>query len=343
MRTSILAAAALAVGCTIGTKGEETGEFSFYQPVSYPGDGLGSRGVDGAVALGSRLDVAVIGWDAELDGLPTWSVEDGDALSVESDGETVSLRADAVGSAKLRVISEDGTTDAVTLTVEALGSSEVIVDDGITWGGDVGPSALTADGYALRPGAAVTVGAAIYSGDGSEMSGFDFLEFTVDDALLEAAAARDLVNALKLTARGVAGDAAVGADGGGALALRLLDGSEANALRIFDPELDGEDDPVEIDAIAGDAGVILVGLAAFDDEGRFVIAGPDDEVAVTVVSGPANLVLSADYDDSLDGMALTACPGEGEVALRFAGGERTVSIAVTEGDDAPDGCAGERR
>lgn len=325
-------------GCTIGTAGEEGGVFQFYQPTAYPGDALGDRDVGDPVALGARLDVALLGWDEATDGVPTWSIEDGEALIVEEEGLVLAVRAVAEGEARVRATAADGSTDVVTLVVEPLGSSELVVDDGFLWGGDVAPSSLTELGRSLRPGAQITVGANLFSDSGARMSGYDLLDWTVDAALVTSDVPADLVNAITLGGLGVAGEVGIGVDGGGALALGLQDGTEVNALQVYAPEV-GEDETVfPIDEISGEEGLILIGLAALDVDGRFVIAGPGDNLIVSAT--PAAVLRSVTSDPSLDGLSLVMCRGEGEIEFQFVGGVITVPFAISANPDVPAECGG---
>jgi hypothetical protein len=331
-------AVVLGAGCTVGSTGEESGAFSFYQPTDYPGDGLGDRDADDAVALGSRVDLAVLGWDEATDGPLTWSVDAGEALSLEGDGAVGRFRAVAEGEGQVRATAADGTTDVITLTVAPLGASAVVVDNGLLWGGDVGPAEWVAAGRTLRPGAAITLGATLTDATGARMSGFDFLTWTADPGLLTLAPSAALVNSVTATAVGVAGDDTVTVDGGGLLDLGLQGADAVNTLAVFSTEPAPDGTYPEIDALTAEAGLMLIGLAGFDAAGRFVVPGPADAPAIAVSDGdPAGLV-AAEWSPELGGMALQLCAGVGTLSVTFLGGDLLLPFVIAPSAAAPAGC-----
>ncbi len=328
----------LSAGCTVGSTGEESGAFSFYQPTDYPGDGLGDRDADDAVALGSRIDLAVLGWDEATDGPLTWSVDAGASLSLEGDGAVGQFRAVAEGESQVRATAADGTTDVITLVVAPLGASAIQVDNGLLWDGDVGPAEWVAAGRTLRPGAVITLGATLTDASGARMSGFDFLLWAADPSLLTLAPSAALVNSVTATAMGVAGDDTVTVDGGGAFALGLQGADAVNQIEAFSTEPAPDGTYPAIDVLTGEAGFLLVGLAGFDEAGRFVVPGPADAPAVTVSEGdPASLV-AADWNPGLGGMALQLCAGEGTLSVSFLGGALLLPFVVAPSAAAPAGC-----
>ena len=85
IRVSWMMVAALAAGCVPVETGE-LGELSFYDPTSYPDEGLfGGHALDETVAVGAAVEIGVVG---AKDGVTLAGVASG-AFVVEAEGETV--------------------------------------------------------------------------------------------------------------------------------------------------------------------------------------------------------------------------------------------------------------
>ena len=210
MRNVLVCASLLMIGCGYEISGEED-LLSFNDPTNYPDDGLfGQHRLDESIAVGGRVQVAVTGSEGPL----TASLDSAEVLAIESapGGDRLYVRALSEGSAVLSVTTPAGVTDTLRLTVRAADDVEIFVDEGLLAGAAEHPTAVSG-GYALRPGAELTV-AGSPRVEGERLTGFDFLGWTEADGLLNVGPEED-VNTVSFSGAGVEGVTTLKTDAGG--------------------------------------------------------------------------------------------------------------------------------
>jgi hypothetical protein len=340
-RSSLLLLCALGAGCNIDLDWDPDFDFDlfadYYDAMTYPDDGLGYRSLDHAVPPGAVLQVELDEFEPEIHEGIGASSSDETTIRVEDQGTwLVTLRALSAGQAEVTFFSTYGDADEThTLRVEPVAEVELVAfRDGYIGAIDEVLRDQESAGLALRPGAAVTVGLLAYDREGETMSGADFFEWSYDEALLEAEPVEDFANSVRLRAVDGAGSTTVTADLGGELALHLLSEDIEPEVRLYEYD----DTYLEIDAIEEDAGHLLLNIGAWDPEGRWVIPGEDDELTVTVLEGPEDLVGNAFYDPGLHAIFADGCPGSGVVEFAYAGGAVQIPVDIEEGPHSPDSC-----
>lgn len=307
---------------------------------TYPVDNvLGQRNLMHAIAPGALLQAAPDDHDPLHDGGLVAESSNPGVLMVEQEGDDViGLRAVAEGEATVVLDAQNGGFErSYTFVVESPASSALVaVRDG--WIGPVPtrPDEVHTAGLALRPGATTTLGLEMVDAEGEYLSGHDFLTWTWDDSLLSEESSGDWVNALTLRAAGEPGFATVSAD---VLdyEIRTLGEDESPELRLYEVD-DGLEPVGTIESIEAEAGILLIGLGAFDEDERWVLAGTGEELDIEVLEGPEELVQAWDHDLSLHGFSLTACPGEGVIALSYAGATREIEVLFEDGAETPAAC-----
>jgi hypothetical protein len=317
------------IGCGYEISGEED-LLSFNDPTNYPDDGLfGQHRLDESIAVGGRVQVAVTGSEGPL----TASLDSSEVLAIESapGGDRLYVRALSEGSAVLSVTTPAGVTDTLRLTVRAADDVEIFVDEGLLAGAAEHPTAVSG-GYALRPGAELTV-AGSPRVEGERLTGFDFLGWTEADGLLNVGPEED-VNTVSFSGAGVEGVTTLKTDAGGAFEVATLAVDTPTQLVAYN--ISDVTEPVAITRLTDDE-VPLFAVIAYDNEGRYVHPSRADEqsFSLTVTSGDV-VVRAVDY--GFGGVVLDACPGEGEVEVRFAGGVLSLPIAISEGSTGGSGC-----
>lgn len=312
--------AALAAGCVPVETGE-LGELSFYDPTSYPDEGLfGGHALDETVAVGAAVEIGVVGL---ADGAILSGVASG-AFVVEEEGETVRVRASSAGEGTITVTLDDGTEDRLTLTAEDASDAELFVEEGFLPGAAEHPSVI-AGGYALRPDAVLNLGTTPLDADGKRLNGFDLFDWSEPGGLATLTPASGQANQVEVKGLGVAGAASIQTQHGGAFDLVTLASDTPLTLKAFTVE--DFDNPIEVTAL-DDAAFPLFGLVAFDADGRYAHPSRADEqaFAATVISGDV-VLKSAAY--GAGGVILEACEGAGEVEFSFAGASVQLPITVS--------------
>ncbi len=314
----------------------EESSHRFYDGSDYPGES-GHRDIDERpIAAGSRMIVIL----ADVDDTPydsfTVQIADETVMSVEVDGsEMARLAATSDGITEV-TMDVGGSTDdpSFELEVAEVASVRFLLDEDLTHGDSVAPADVTTAGYAMRPGAVVQVGAVPVDESGRDLSGQGLFSWTWDEEMFLVTEDLQTINSMEIEAVG-AGTATLSAGLGEELELTLLAEDEATELRLYAPDTS---DIQELDAIEGEAGDLLFGLAAFDIDGRFVLPAPSDDLDIVVLEGPEDLVLGWDFMVEFNGFALEACPGEGEVELHYASGSLIVEVSLQDGEDTPEAC-----
>lgn len=311
----------------------------FYDGSNYPGEGAfsGHRDIgEHDLALGSQLLVIL----ADVDDEP-WDqfwveVADPSIIGVELEGmERARLSALEPGVTEVTFDADETTQDpSYTLEVREVASVRYLMSHDLTGGAEVAPSEATTEGFALRPGAVVQLGAEPLDLYGSRLSGEGLFTWSCEEGMLSVRADLETINSIEITAIGT-GETTVDSGHGEPLSLRLLEEAEETELRLYEPftaEL------TQIDSIDDVTGGTILGLGAFDHEGHYVIINDTDELEIAVTDGPEDLVLDWSMYPEYNGFYLETCPGEGEIELRYAGGTLTVPVLIEEGEDVPADC-----
>jgi hypothetical protein len=341
---TILAIVISTAGCHFDPDIDWEGGFayhgSWWDPHEYPVDNnLGARNLQHPVPVGARLDAVLDEHDLGADGVLIASSHDSDIVEVEEQGgEIIGLRALAEGEAEILLDSEYGdNAKLITLRVEAPTHRELVpVREYFLGPTAVLPTQVETTGLALRPGAAVSIGLGMWDAEGQELSGHDFLDWSWDATLLGETSGPDWVNTLHLRAQGPEGISAVTADDL-SYELRTLGRDDVPELRLYGVD-EGLNPTGTIDSIEGEAGWLTLGLGAFDEDERWVVAAEDELLEITVLEGPADLVRSWDHSLALHGFSLVGCPGEGLVEISYAGASRQMPITLIEGPSTPGSC-----
>ncbi len=332
---------ALAGGCSFDpdiTWGEDWDLFSdYFDPSAYPETRLGERGLSHAIPVGARLDVALRDHNPALDGgLLAYSTDSSVIEVQEQGGSTLGLRAVGEGEVTLHFDTESGGQgEDRVLRVEPIDRSEIVgIQAGWLGVVPVAPGSVESEGLALRPGAIVTFGFAMFDAEADEMSGYDFVQWSWDGALFTEEPAYTWVNTIELRASGQDAITTIETDHGAALELRTLDEATTPELRLYDAMAD----VVEISALSGDAGPGVYGLGHFDQDERWVVPGADEQPGITVLEGPEELVLEWEYWPGEHGITMTTCPGEGLIEITHVGATLEVPVSLGRGPETPSAC-----
>jgi hypothetical protein len=311
--------------------------YDFYDPTEYPESRMGDRNLNHSIPVGARLDVAMREHNTELDGGLIAHSGDTTIIVVEEEGDTiVGLRAVGEGEVTVRFDTESGgQAEERVLRVEPIDHGEVVgIQQG--WLGTVGviPDRVESAGLALRPGAIVTFGFAMFDDEDDEMSGYDFVEWSWDGALFTDEPAYDWVNSIELRASGTDALTTVETDHGAALELRTLDETTTPELRFYD----ANGSLMQIDEITGDASPGVYGLGHFDEDDRWVVPSADEQPTITVLEGPEDLILEWEYWPGDYGITMTTCPGEGVIEIAHVGTTIEVPVNLGHGPDTWSAC-----
>jgi len=309
----------------------------FSEPGTYPGHLLNPP-LDTPIALGGLVDVEVV----DAGHVVQWSVESGDAITLEEEGRVAGVRAVAEGTADLRATLHDGSTDIQPLTVKPLGST-VQHPVGSLCGIFAGASSDSA-GVVLRPGVTIPIGTDLLDADGNVMIGHDFLQWNTDSTLLsmEPATAPNEWNTVYITSLGIAGETSLDVTGGGALPIGLQDGTESNELTAVVPCALMEDaggttgDP--IDELVRPAGTVFIGLMTTDASGRIVVGNSVDADALIVTADPPTLVLGSSYEPLNSVLLLDTCVGTGTITIQYMGGNSSLPADFSTPDTTNTRC-----
>ena len=323
------------------TAGEDPCESShrFYDGSDYPGDGAfsGHRDVGAyPLAVGSQLIVIQAYIDTDTDGFDV-QVDDESVLSVEVDGgPRARLAALAAGTTDV-TYDVWGSSDDPRCPLEVREVHEVAYLVAWDLGEQTGiaPDEATVGGYALRPGAVVQVAADPRDEEGQRLSGQGLFTWSWDAEMLTVSQEQATVSTVEIEALGT-GIVELDPGLGTPMELHLLEEDQETELLLFEPN---PSELQELNSIEGESDDMAFGLAAFDEEGRYVVPGPDEELLVSVAEGPESLL--ADYRDYLEdynGIGLTLCPGEGELLIEYAGGSLLVPVSLEDGQETPQAC-----
>jgi len=338
LKPEIAIAIALASGCTTGdvvkahTGGQKGGDgnLSFYEPNEYPvDDGFSAIGFETPIAVGARADVAVI--HAILT-LLEGEVDDESVASIEVSAFNLQIRAHSEGSVRLDVTTADDIEDYIDLeTVEPDGATiwvlQSIFDP--SW-----MSAIRSGGYAMRPGAKLTV-AAQPTHNGRGLLGFDFLDWDLKPSLIEEQEHWEYVNSLYIEAKGNSGMATFSTQIGGSLDIQTLASNEPPTLKMFSV-VENATQPPEIFELVGNDPSIFV-MAGFTGDGRYVMPASQDELdfSADVINGDLELL---GVDRGGGDFHIRACRGSGTVRFSYMGALLDVSVEIS-GDLADPDCA----
>lgn len=285
------------------------------------------------IAVGSVIEMAV---RETVSGRRLKPVEvrvDEDRISVVQIDPTIVLRALEVGVTTVTVEAEDGTIDHLPLDVREIGRVDLRASRDARWFDPYVPKGFEHQGFAVRPGESVGLGARLFDAYEERLRGYDVLTYAAGNGL-ELRSALTLDNAVIATGTGgnIFGDIEVITDLGGRAVVRLLSPDDPVLLTMLIP---GE----SLTEIAGVfevmEGASFVEMVVTDEVGRVVVVRDEAAPAVRVVEGgPPNLMSMEPYAYDVEGFPIRFCPGEGVVWIEHGGARTVLELTVldTAGD-----------
>lgn len=333
----------LVAACDFGSSGTQ-GNLQFRDLTStVPPDLLGR--IDAPMAVGARLliDVELEGGTQDAD-IASASSDDGSVFEVESFtvGRVV-LQANGPGSAFLDVTTQTGVSDAIGIGVDDIADTQILL---LPWNAFFKlPEILWPTGAAILQGGSVEVFAEHANAQGTVLTGYGAADWVLsesDAATLTPAESSDFAT---LRASDVLETLTVSTSAGGQLALDVIEESLVAELSFYNKTAEsGPWEEGETMQVA--QGSHLVHIAAYTDDGRYVVGAGSEPIVVTIPSdGQAIAVISIapnpdDENEELNRVLTNGraffvdakSQGETTMTVEWAGRTTTITIEVLPGE-----------